>query len=125
MVFLMLNLNDNALIESPSGNFFHSLNMYQTVQPVSYTHLDVYKRQIMDMQTEGDTTVIESRAPVAALFGFAGDIRSATEGRAMWSTEFAGFETLPTNLLSEVVGTIRQRKGLKKEIPQASDYLSM
>jgi elongation factor 2 len=80
---------------------------------------------IMDMHTEGDTTVIESRAPVAALFGFAGDVRSATEGRAMWSTEFAGFETLPTNLLSEVVGAIRQRKGLKKEIPQAADYLSM
>jgi len=80
---------------------------------------------IMDMHTEGDTTVIESRAPVAALFGFAGDIRSATEGRAMWSTEFAGFETLPTNLLGEVVGAIRQRKGLKKDIPQASDYLSM
>jgi elongation factor 2 len=80
---------------------------------------------IMDMHSEGDTTIIEAKAPVAALFGFAGDIRSATEGRAMWSTEFAGFEPLPANLLNEIVGSIRQRKGLKKEIPQASDFLSM
>jgi elongation factor 2 len=79
---------------------------------------------IYNMTSEGDTTIIESKAPVAELFGFAGDIRSATEGRAMWSTEFVGFETLPTSLSSEIIGSIRQRKGLKKELPQAADYLS-
>ncbi|WP_342304548.1 elongation factor EF-2 [Methanolobus sp. ZRKC5] len=80
---------------------------------------------IIDMGSEGDMTIIESRAPVSELFGFAGDIRSATEGRAMWSTEFAGFDTLPTNLTAEVVSGIRERKGLKKDLPQASDYMSM
>ncbi|MBZ3935124.1 elongation factor EF-2 [Methanimicrococcus blatticola] len=80
---------------------------------------------IIDMQSEGDLTIIESRAPVSELFGFAGDIRSATEGRAMWSTEFGGFETVPSNLASEVVSKIRERKGLKKELPKASDFLEM
>ncbi|WP_340820639.1 elongation factor EF-2 [Methanolobus sp. WCC4] len=80
---------------------------------------------IINMTAEGDMTIIESRAPVSELFGFAGDIRSATEGRAMWSTEFAGFDTLPASLTSEIVSGIRERKGLKKELPQASDYLSM
>ncbi|WP_094228110.1 elongation factor EF-2 [Methanolobus psychrotolerans] len=80
---------------------------------------------IINMTAEGDMTIIESKAPVSELFGFAGDIRSATEGRAMWSTEFAGFDTLPTNMTSEVVCSIRERKGLKKELPQASDFLSM
>ncbi|MDR2944842.1 MAG: elongation factor EF-2 [Methanosarcinales archaeon] len=80
---------------------------------------------IIDMQSEGDLTIIESRAPVAELFGFAGDIRSATEGRAMWSTEFGGFETVPNNLATEVISKIRERKGLKKELPKASDFLEM
>ncbi|TQD25293.1 elongation factor EF-2 [Methanolobus vulcani] len=80
---------------------------------------------IINMTSEGDMTIIESRAPVSELFGFAGDIRSATEGRAMWSTEFAGFDTLPANMTAEIVCGIRERKGLKKELPQASDYLSM
>ncbi len=80
---------------------------------------------IHNMTSEGDTTIIESRAPVSELFGFAGDIRSATEGRAMWSTEFAGFETLPTNMVNEIVTGIRQRKGLKAEMPKASDFMSM
>lgn len=78
---------------------------------------------ILDMQSEGDTTIIEAKAPVAQLFGFAGDLRSATEGRAMWSTEFAGFETIPTNILNDIVMDIRKRKGLKLEMPKPSDFI--
>ena len=80
---------------------------------------------ILNMTTEGDLAIIEARVPVAAMFGFAGEIRSATEGRAMWSTEFGGFDIVPSSIQIEVVGQIRERKGLKKELPKVSDYLSM
>ncbi len=80
--------------------------------------------QVYDMQSEGDTVTIIGKAPVAELFGFAGDVRSATEGRAMWSTEFAGFETVPQNTLNDVVREIRKRKGLKEQIPRPDDYLA-
>jgi elongation factor 2 len=80
--------------------------------------------QVFDMQSMGDTITVTGKAPVAELFGFAGDLRSATEGRAMWSTEFAGFEVVPQGLLPEVVKSIRQRKGLKDQIPRPDDYLA-
>lgn len=80
---------------------------------------------ILNMTTEGDLAIIEARVPVAEMFGFAGEIRSATEGRAMWSTEFGGFDVVPSSILTEIVGQIRERKGLKKDLPKASDYLSM
>jgi elongation factor 2 len=80
---------------------------------------------ILNMTTEGDLAIIESRVPVAEMFGFAGEIRSATEGRAMWSTEFGGFDILPFSIQTEVVGQIRERKGLKKELPKVSDFLSI
>jgi len=80
--------------------------------------------QVFDMVTEGDSMNIIGRVPVAEMFGFAGDIRSATEGRAMWSTEFIGFEPVPANLLKEVVISIRKRKGLKEQIPRPDDYLA-
>ncbi len=79
---------------------------------------------ILNMTQEGDVTDIESKAPVAELFGFAGDLRSATEGRALWSTEFVGFEPLPKNLLPEIVKQIRTRKGLKPGIPHPTDFVS-
>ncbi|WOX56211.1 MULTISPECIES: elongation factor EF-2 [unclassified Methanoculleus] len=80
--------------------------------------------QVFDMQSEGDTMTIIGKAPVAELFGFAGDVRSATEGRAMWSTEFAGFELVPAGIVGEVVKSIRRRKGLKEQIPRPDDYLA-
>jgi elongation factor 2 len=80
--------------------------------------------QVFDMQSEGDTITVIGKAPVAELFGFAGDIRSATEGRAMWNTEFAGFEIVPQGMVKEVVTAIRKRKGLKEQIPTPSDYLA-
>ncbi|MDV4342641.1 elongation factor EF-2 [Methanoculleus sp. YWC-01] len=80
--------------------------------------------QVFDMLSEGDTMTIVGRAPVAELFGFAGDVRSATEGRAMWSTEFGGFELVPAGIVDEVVKSIRRRKGLKEQIPRPDDYLA-
>jgi len=68
--------------------------------------------QIVDMRQEGDMVVMEASCPVSEMFGFAGAIRSATEGRALWSTEFSGYEGLPGELQEEVISKIKERKGL-------------
>ncbi len=78
---------------------------------------------ILSMETEGDMIIIKAKAPVSELFGFAGAIRGATEGRSLWSTEFAGFEPIPPAAMLETVRQIRGRKGLKTEMPKPSDYL--
>jgi elongation factor 2 len=78
---------------------------------------------ILDMKTEGDSVIIESKAPVAEMFGFASAIRSATGGRALWSTENTGFEPVPQSLLDPVTKKIRERKGLPPE-PYDANYYS-
>lgn len=80
--------------------------------------------QILDMNQEGELINIESKVPVAEMFGFSGEIRSATEGRALWSTEVMGFELLPESLQKDTVLDIRKRKGLKIEIPRPDHWLS-
>ncbi|MHC1635627.1 MAG: elongation factor EF-2 [Candidatus Methanospirareceae archaeon] len=79
--------------------------------------------QIMDIRNEGELAIIKAKAPVAEMFGFAGDIRSATEGRALWSTEFAGFEPIPQTLFYDKVMEVRKRKGMKLEMPKPSDFI--
>lgn len=79
--------------------------------------------QIVDMTQDRDMVSIESKVPVAEMFGFAGDIRSAAEGRCLWSTEMAGFERLPGELQSKIIREIRQRKGLSAEPYGAEHYL--
>jgi elongation factor 2 len=77
---------------------------------------------IEEIKQEGDVTTVVAKAPVAEMFGFASAIRSATTGRALWSSEVTGFERLPREILDKVVKSIRERKGLKPEPPKASDY---
>jgi len=78
--------------------------------------------RVDDMYQEGDRMVVEGIAPVEEMIGFSSDIRSATEGRASWNTENAGFEVLADNLQGEKIMEIRERKGLKLELPQSIDY---
>jgi len=79
------------------------------------------RSEVKDMKTEGDSVIIEAKAPVAEMFGFASAIRSATGGRVLWNTENMGFEPLPRQLQDDVVRQIRERKGLKPE-PYPSSY---
>ena len=79
--------------------------------------------RVDDMYQEGDLMVVEGVAPVEEMIGFSSDIRSATEGRASWNTENAGFQVMADNLQREKIMEIRERKGMKLELPQTVDYI--
>ncbi|GAA0309677.1 elongation factor EF-2 [Halarchaeum salinum] len=78
--------------------------------------------RVDDMYQEGDLMVVEGIAPVDEMIGFSSDIRSATEGRASWNTENAGFRVLSDNMQREIIMGIRERKGMKTELPETVDY---
>jgi elongation factor 2 len=77
---------------------------------------------IEDMPVDGNITTVIGRVPVAETFGFSNDIRAASQGRATWNTENAGFEMVPPQLFEKVTQEIRERKGLKAEVPTESNY---
>ena len=79
--------------------------------------------RVDDMYQEGDLMVVEGVAPVEEMIGFSSDIRSATEGRASWNTENAGFRVMADNLQREIIAQIRERKGMKQELPPSIDYI--
>ena len=78
---------------------------------------------IEDMPVEGGTASVIGKMPVAESFGFSNDIRAATQGRAIWNTENSGYVHLPINLFEKVTSEIRERKGLKAEIPGEAHYM--
>ncbi|WP_153554582.1 elongation factor EF-2 [Halomicrobium sp. LC1Hm] len=78
--------------------------------------------RVDDMYQEGDLMVVEGVAPVDEMIGFSSDIRSATEGRASWNTENAGFQVMADNLQPDKIDEIRTRKGMKLELPETIDY---
>jgi elongation factor 2 len=99
-----------------------TVNVPQEVLSGATRELQRRRGEILDMTNVGDLQTIVAKSPVAELFGFASDIRSATAGKVLWSTESLGFEILPTELQKTVVGEVRQRRGLKPEPYDAAYY---
>ena len=103
----------NRILLEPIQKVF--LNVPQDMMGAAICDVQSRRGIIQDINQEGEVTVIASRVPVAQMFGFATAIRSATQGRVLWSTENAGFEPMPGNLQGDVVGKIRERKGLSPQ----------
>ncbi len=78
---------------------------------------------IGEMEQKDELMTVSAVVPIGESFGFSGDIRGASEGHALWSTENAGFDKLPVELQYKVIGQIRDRKGMTKEIPKPQDYM--
>ncbi|MDI3549151.1 MAG: elongation factor 2 [Methanobacterium sp.] len=117
-VYGAIMMAEPALLE-PIQKVF--INTPQDYMGAATREIQNRRGQIIDMSQEGDMSTVESTVPVAEMFGFAGDIRSATEGRCLWSTENAGFERLPRELQGEIIRQIRQRKGLSDQ-PYGPDH---
>jgi len=103
-------MNAGAHLMEPKQKVF--IHVPQDYMGSATREIQSRRGQIIDMRQENNLMVIDAKCPVSEMFGFAGDVRSATEGRALWATEFAGFEKLQDDLQDGVIQKIRQRKGL-------------
>lgn len=79
--------------------------------------------KILNMETQEDLVIITALLPVANSFGLATDMRSETQGRAIWSTQFEKFERLPPELEQQIIQEVRKRKGLKLEVPKPEEFM--
>ena len=78
---------------------------------------------LIGMEQEGEAATVIVKLPVAEMFGFGNNLRSATQGRGIPYQEYAGYEPLPKDLLLKIVKQIRTRKGDKPDPPTPSDFL--
>jgi len=79
--------------------------------------------QITEMRQEGDSSIIIGKAPVKELIGFSSAMRGATQGRAVWTGEYYGYELLPRELQLATTKEIRKRKGMPEEMKSWQFFL--
>ena len=51
----------------------------------------------------GGVQAIQAQVPLATMFGYANDVRSKTQGRAVYTMQFARYEPVPSSVQDEVV----------------------
>ena len=63
--------------------------------------------KIESMEQRGQSRVIKGVVPLAEMFGYVGDLRSRTQGRANYSMQFHSYQEVPTTVADEIVAKVR------------------
>ncbi len=72
------------------------------------------RRGMIQGQDAGATNVrVKAEVPLSEMFGYIGDLRSATSGRGQFSMEFAHYAPCPRNILEKVKEEVAKRKDEK------------
>ncbi len=59
--------------------------------------------RVEGMEPRGNAQVVDAFAPLAEMFGYATDLRSATQGRATYTMQFERYEEVPPNIAEKIV----------------------
>jgi elongation factor G len=70
--------------------------------------LNARRGHIQGMEMRSGAQVVKAFVPLASMFGYATDLRSATQGRATYSMQFDHYAPLPGNLAQEMVAKVRR-----------------
>ncbi|MBO2522219.1 MAG: elongation factor G [Firmicutes bacterium] len=67
--------------------------------------LNARRGRIEGMERRGNGQVIRALVPLASMFGYATDLRSLTQGRAVYTMHFSHYEEVPANIAQELVAS--------------------
>jgi elongation factor G len=59
--------------------------------------------QIQAMEERSGARVVKALVPLSEMFGYVGDLRSKTSGRASYSMQFDSYAEVPRNVAEEIV----------------------
>jgi elongation factor G len=65
------------------------------------------RAHIEGMEIRGNAQIVRAKVPLSEMFGYATDLRSATQGRATYAMEFSHYEPVPTNVGTELLAKAR------------------
>jgi elongation factor G len=64
--------------------------------------LNSRRGQVQGMEPQGNATLIKSNVPLATMFGYVNNLRSMTQGRAVYTMQFDKYELVPTMVEEEL-----------------------
>jgi elongation factor G len=63
--------------------------------------------KIGGMTQRGDAQVIGATVPLSEMFGYSTQLRSLSQGRAVYSMQFSRYEEVPKTKAEEIISTVR------------------
>ena len=69
--------------------------------------LNSRRGQIQAMEERSGARVVKALVPLSEMFGYVGDLRSRTQGRASYSMQFDSYAQVPSNVSLEIIAKAR------------------
>lgn len=69
--------------------------------------LNSRRGRIMGMESRAGAQVVSAMVPLAQMFGYATDLRSATQGRATYTMTFDHYEQVPKSVSEEIIAKVK------------------
>ena len=69
--------------------------------------LNSRRGQIQSMEERHGARVVKALVPLSEMFGYVGDLRSRTQGRASYSMQFDSYAQVPGNVATEIIAKVR------------------
>ncbi|WP_432570406.1 elongation factor G [Kineococcus sp. SYSU DK005] len=69
--------------------------------------LNSRRGQIESMEDVSGAKVVKATVPLSEMFGYVGDLRSKTQGRAVYTMQFSNYAEVPRNVAEEIVKKVR------------------
>ena len=69
--------------------------------------LNSRRGQIQAMEERSGARIVKALVPLSEMFGYVGDLRSKTQGRASYSMQFDSYAQVPTNVATEIIAKAR------------------
>jgi len=69
--------------------------------------LNSRRGMIHSMEPQGSISVVRSVVPLSEMFGYVGDLRSKTQGRASYTMQFDSYAEVPANIAKEIIAKAR------------------
>ena len=69
--------------------------------------LNARRGHIQAMEERTGARVIKALVPLSEMFGYVGDLRSKTQGRASYSMQFDSYAEIPKNVAEEIIKKVR------------------
>ncbi|MDD3643260.1 MAG: elongation factor G [Candidatus Krumholzibacteria bacterium] len=84
----------------------------EVVVPTEYVgdviaDINMRRGKIEGMHQRADAHVVDARAPLADMFGYATALRSLTQGRAIYSMQFSHYSRVPEEMVAQLQGRAR------------------
>jgi elongation factor G len=65
--------------------------------------LNSRRGHIQAMDERSGARIVKALVPLSEMFGYVGDLRSKTQGRASYSMQFDSYSQVPTNVATEII----------------------